>query len=449
MTTPAHIRETIAEALQDADALGEVGAELLQDFEDGAADIPFTKLGLDSLARMELLVALETEHNTVVLPSTFAGFSSLEDIVAHVDAPNGALPSSSPGHGPGQVPGHGIGNEAAAEPAPSANAQRPRVVRLFQRAVSHCATAAEMQLLLSHIADRGCPLDVATLSSWHQQARALPPGAPEKFGAVLSDWLAGTGRAMARSGRREPEAFTGRRLAPAAMLYSGPGAPGDKGLLVCFSVKGSRSLSISQTMFLQHVDAEHYDVLLLYDLWDTAFRGGLPGIGRSVREVVDWVAELDLIRQYARVRTVGCSAGVYPAMLTGRRIGAELVVGINGRFPSERHMKALLGMYFHAWRSARRRGGVPVLLTHGTTRSRDVAFAKRLRWLTGTSQLAVDMPGRDLRHNVLPPLLENGELKDFFERTVFADPQSEQFTHKAHSAMTYPAERPATAHNAP
>ena len=38
--------------------------------------------------------------------------------------------------------------------------------------------------------------------------------------------------------------------------------------------------------------------------------------------------------------------------------------------------------------------------------------------LTGARRLAVEMPARDPGHNLLAPLVEHGELRDFFERTL-------------------------------
>ncbi len=405
------IHWTIVDALQDAGVAANLDLPRLTAFATGEVDIPLAELALDSLTRMELLVALEIEFGVVVLPNAFARFRSLGDLVQHVKDTEGAAGASPSEAGlPAGLPG----------PTPAISAGAPRIARLFQRAFGYCSTVAEMHLLLSHLADRMSPLEAVALIGWQRQGRLVPPEAPPKFSAALTEWLNAFDGALQRSGKAAPEPFLGRRVSPAAMHYVGPGDRAEKTLLVGFSVKGSRTLSIAQAVFLQHVDSTKYDVLMISDLLATAFRAGVPILGADIHAVVQWVADLPMLREYARLRTAGCSAGVYPATLTGRRIGAELVVGFNGRFPSERYLGTLVKMYCHSWLSSARHRRSRVLLVHGETKRRDVAFAKRLGWLTGARRLAVRMPGRDLGHNVLPPLVEHGELTYFLERTLFA-----------------------------
>jgi acyl carrier protein len=426
----AKIRSTVAHALQDANVAEHVASSRIAAFEKGEGDIPLSDLTLDSLSRMELLVALEMEYGAVILPHVFAQFRSLSDIVAYVESSRAGLEAAPVTHASGEP-------EAAAQ-----HESAPRIARLFKRAFGHCRTVAEMLLLLSHLADRMTPLEAATFREWQRAGRLLPSEAPSKFAAALSDWFDAFEAAMRGSGKSEPEPFKGRRVSPAIMHYTGPGERADKTLLVCFSVKGNRSLSIALAPFLQHLDASQYDVLIVADLWATAFRSGVPFLGADIHEVVRSVAGLAFLRDYARIRATGCSAGVYPAMLTGRHLGAELTVGFNGRFPSERRLGTLIGMYINCWKSARRNRDARVLLIHAMNTRRDAAFARRLGRLTGTSRLAVEMPDRDLKHSVLPPLVHHGELKYFFEQTLLAPVDSPWFAERgAVAAVRFPLER--------
>ncbi len=425
------IRLTIVDALQDADAIQPISPALLAAFEKGLADVPLSELSLDSLTRMELLVALEMEYETVLSPSVFAESQSLGDIIACVErsaAELEAAPATNervPDHPPFDARCRSESGAATESDPPL-----PRIARLFRRGFRRCRTVAEMNRLLGQLADRMTPLEAAALRVSQQRGRLLPEGAAPKFGAALSEWSDGFERGMRRCGKADPEPFTSRRISPAAMYYIGPGDRADKTLVICFSAMGYRNLSIAQAMFLQHIDASEHDVLIISDIANTAFRSGVPLMGANVHEVVGWVANLKFLGEYAGLRAIGCSAGVYPATLTGRRIGAEVTVGLNGRFPSERYFGTLVRMYVNSWISSLRHRKARVLLVHSVTMRRDVAFARRLCWLTGASRFAIEMPDRNLEHNVLPPLLQHSELMFFLDRTLFAPADSELFAGK-------------------
>ena len=78
------IRQTIAEALEFANALEHVTEQDLAAFVAGSQPLTIEQIRLDSLARMELLIALETEHGVAVTPAAFERFESL---AALADAP--------------------------------------------------------------------------------------------------------------------------------------------------------------------------------------------------------------------------------------------------------------------------------------------------------------------------------------------------------------------------
>lgn len=79
MTTAEAIRATIVTALEEVGAGERVSPTALAAFEAGAADIDLADAGLDSLGRMELLVALELEHDVVVAPSVLFSLRSFAE----------------------------------------------------------------------------------------------------------------------------------------------------------------------------------------------------------------------------------------------------------------------------------------------------------------------------------------------------------------------------------
>jgi hypothetical protein len=144
-------------------------------------------------------------------------------------------------------------------------------------------------------------------------------------------------------------------------------------------------------------------------------------MGGSVTEVAEWLSNLGWIGEYSRVRTFGCSSGAYPAMLAARHLKAELGIGMGGRFPKLRTLRIrdIVGMYVHSWAAARRNPDVRILMVYGERR-RDRLFARHIALLTGANRLSLKMPGRKVPHNLVRPLLEQGELGWFLRHTLFA-----------------------------
>lgn len=415
------IRATIATALEEINVIERLERTLLEDFEEGRGDIPLADLGLDSLERMELLAALELEHGAVIEPQVFSQFSSLGGIASHVESA-----AASPGQS-------SVSPEVASEGSePDRKTELPATssVALFQRAFRGCRAVAELHQLLQTLEHRLTPLEFTSLRDWHHRGVLLPSDAAKKYEDALTSWQAGIERKMRGSGKLQPELFTSRRMAPAALHFRGPGESSSKTLLICFSVRGSRRLWIPHPVLLQHIDASRYDLLVLADPWRTAFRSGVPGMGESVHDVVRWIAKLELLGEYNRLRVLGCSAGGYPALLAGRLLGAELTACVAGRFPSERHLGEMIGMMFSSWISARRYRVGRVLLAYNETKNRDRRFARRIAWLTGANRLGVRLPGRDVGHDVMSPLVESGELGHFLERTLFSPLDTEELVGK-------------------
>ncbi len=406
------IRATIVEALLDLNATKDVPAARLTAFESTGKDIRLGDLNLGSLGRMELLVALEVEHGAVIDPEAFLDLGSLNDVVAlaqrALDGGEAARPAE-----------RRLGDE------PDRSMERaestPAIVRLFQRAFRSCRAVAQLNKLLKLLEHRLTPPQLATLRTWHEKGELIPAATSPRFAARLTEWLDQQGGLMDGTGKTRPEPYTAERIAPAAVLFRGPGEPEKKMLLICFPTVGARQMWMPNALLLQHTDAHEVDVLVLSDLWRTGFRAGVPLIGRDVDDLVGWIEGLGLASQYDRVRTLGCSAGAYPAMLTARRLDAELAVGICGRFPKlrPRHLRQIIDMHRNSWIAARRNPDARVLLIHGGKR-RDRMFARRTARMTGASRLQLKMPGRVVPHNVVRPLIEHGELGSFLRHCLFA-----------------------------
>lgn len=84
--TESEIREIVADALDYAAVPQFRGSELRAQFVSGTRDVALADLDMDSLAVMELCIALETNSGVSILPAELAEFASLGSLVKRVEA---------------------------------------------------------------------------------------------------------------------------------------------------------------------------------------------------------------------------------------------------------------------------------------------------------------------------------------------------------------------------
>lgn len=412
-TTIGTIRQQLLETLDLIGATKSMSRSLRERFVAGERDVLLSQVKLDSLGRMDLMVSIETDFGVVVTPTEFAGLRSLGHVAAHVES---RLSQDGAPHraGAGAVP------DVAPDGVPV-----PDVVRLFRRVLRICDTAARLYKALESLEHRLTPPALATLADWHRSGRLMNEQVEEKYRRALDEWLQRMQAMLASSGKAEPEPYVSHRLSPVMTLFAGPGPAEGKTLIVCFATRGGRRLMIPNTALLQHMDARRFDVLVVADPWVTGFRKGVPLLGGTAAAVIESVAQLEWLRDYGQIRTLGCSAGSYPALLMGYRLQAELIVSAVGRFPAERHVGTLLRMVLDI-RNAVKRGRRPrVLLAYGADRSRDRNFARIVARLTGGRRIEVASAGRPVTHRrFFSDMLEDRTLARFLELTVLAPVQA-------------------------
>ena len=84
--TELEIREVIADALDYAAVPRFRGSEARAEYVAGTRDIDFGELEIDSLAAMELCIALETNSGVSILPDELSGFGSLGALAKRVES---------------------------------------------------------------------------------------------------------------------------------------------------------------------------------------------------------------------------------------------------------------------------------------------------------------------------------------------------------------------------
>jgi acyl carrier protein len=411
-TENKQVRRTIVEALADACATDPSKSSLLTAFENGERVVRLKKLGIDSLARMEIMVALEVNHDVIIMPHEFPRLRTLDDIAARVLQP----PLQD------ELSQNSSTSLSESSPTPIQIDTQPYVVRFFRRIFSYCHTAAHLNKALTTLESRLTPTEVECLYEWHLGGQLFPSNTAAKFQSILVLWYQRMKRMMLGSGKSQPEPFVSHKITYTVTHFVGPGSPADKTLLVCFSIRGNRRLMIPNAALMQHTDSGRYDLLIISEPLGVNYQRGVPGLGKNLIEVIEWLAKLKLIGDYSRIRTLGCSAGGYAAVIAGHLLGAEMAVSVGGRIPSNhKHPINILHMIFTTWR-AMRKGHCPrVLVSYGADKSRDRKFASVMARLFGSNPDVVEFENEKVGHSVLARLVERGELAPYLARTIFSE----------------------------
>lgn len=423
------IRSAMIAALSE-DAKVRLKPAIIDAFEHGDSDIPLDDVELDSYARMELLVMLEVDYDAVITPETFATFSSLGDISAW------ALSAPSQGEAPTR---NRPTTRDAQEAAQQSDADA-RTLRFFRRVCHHCRTVAQLHKALATMEYRLTPLQQTLLRDQYLSGQLIAADVADKFHAALSAWFETIHRQMRDSGKRQPEPFVSRRIAPSVTHFAGPGSPSDKTLVVCFAGKGDRKLLMPNAVLMQYADAVRYDLLVVAEPLQEGYRHGVPLLGRNIDEVIEWLAQLQLMRDYQAVRTFGCSAGGYAAVIAGYGLGAELAVSSGGRFHAERYPRRILDRFLTTWRAVRKGRCSRTLMSYSADKTRDRVYARVIAYLTGGSLLAVEFTDANVGHLILQRLLQRGELAPYLANTIFAELDNEIVTaERTNVVLTLPA----------
>ncbi|MBL4712533.1 MAG: AMP-binding protein [Gammaproteobacteria bacterium] len=405
------IRSSIVQVLADVFVTNKLNPSVISAFEKGDKDITLREIGMDSLARMELLVMLEMDHDAVIMPHEFARFRSLDNIVSRV-----LTPSSKDELEQGFS---AVVNDTSA--IVTETNKQPYVVRFFKRIFRYCLTVAQLNKALTTLESRLTPIEVECLIVWHPVHRLIPSSTAVKFQTALNHWLQKMKRMMSGSGKQQSKPFTWHKIAPHVTHFVGPGLSANKTLLVCFSPLGSHNLMMPNAVLMQHTDSVYYDLLIISEPLNEGYRQGVPLLGNNVTEVVESLAKLDLMGDYCHIRTLGSSAGCYPAVIAGYLLGAEMSVSIGGRFPSERHPLRFFKMVFTIWRAKRKGRCSRVLMSYATDSTRDRNYTRVMVRLCGSSALGVECTDEKVGHLIFERLVERGELALYLARTIFAN----------------------------
>ncbi|MFK7793981.1 MAG: class I adenylate-forming enzyme family protein [Gammaproteobacteria bacterium] len=400
-------------------ALGERGIKkfkpsLIDALIKGEADIKLSKFELDSLARMDLLVALEVDYEAVITPAELTQFRYLGHLVARVLSNTKEVQT--------KIANHEVNTSINTNGM--CHAQH-HIVRLIRRAVNFCSTVTHFNIILETLGNRITPLEIEVLSEYKNSHQVLSENASDKYHEALSLWLQNIIRMMLESDKHLPEKFVFKRTSPHVRYFMGPGNKAEKTLMICFAGRNARNMSMPNTVLLQHTDATCYDLLIISEPLNQEYRDGVPHLGVNASEVIQWVMNLEMIQDYGRIRTVGCSAGAHMAIVLGYKLRAELIIAVGAIFHKISQPRKYLERLAAIWNILDKKNDTPVLLTYSKGESRDKHCARIISMLTGGNQIIVEHDSGNMGHDLLKKSVDLNKLAMLLAQTIYVEINNE------------------------
>lgn len=384
---------------------------LVKDFIDGKRDLSFRKLQMDSLARMNLLVAIEVNYDIIISPQELVRLRTLgklasriinsTDKIRNTDTPNNQ-----------QIAFENIQLQAG---------ERPYIVRLFKRFAQYCDTATQLNQIFSDLEYRLTPLDVAHIDLAHSKTALIDNPKKEKLNQAVSDWLAETKTLMFKSGNKTPEPFVFKRLTREITLFSNGNNTQQKTLIIGFTPRDAPHMMVPNSVLLQHIDAKKYDLLMIAGVNRHNYGFGKLPFGKKLKQLSQALHQHININAYQEVRTLGFSSGGFPAIVIGHLLDAKVALSIGGRFHKRKYVMANLDMILSI-RNAYKTGLCNrTIASYSANNKRDQKFAKLLHKICHAEKVAVEIKNENLPHLPLRRLIERGELRAYLAKTLFAE----------------------------
>jgi hypothetical protein len=116
--------------------------------------------------------------------------------------------------------------------------------------------------------------------------------------------------------QKDVQLFVRQEISEGVNFYSSGSDRRHKHLLICFTGIHSR-MAMPTPSFLQRIDADLLDVVILSDPTRNHFRLGCPGFGVSFPTLVDAIDKTFVTKDYLSVKTMGVSMGGLPAIRYG------------------------------------------------------------------------------------------------------------------------------------
>jgi len=213
--------------------------------------------------------------------------------------------------------------------------------------------------------------------------------------------------------RETAEPYVQQAIVPGVKLYRGREDPEGRALVVVLSGRHPRPM-VAISVFLQHLPAELFDVLLVYDETNSHYTAGVEGYATDLLSLTRRVHAEFASRGYARVYHYGVSSGGFPALRMGLMAPAHRSIAIGGLFqwPIDRLLSGAKVTAFDPICACHKGEGANLVCVHSEMK-RDIGHAQRV--IAAVKARGVRVRGVE-EHNLLHPLFVAEKLRGFNQR---------------------------------
>ncbi len=396
------LRRQIVDLIEDK-YKAQIKAAHITEFIAGKRDISLNKFNMDSLARMSLLVSLEIHYDIIISPQELARLRTLGKLAARALMLSKSKAETN------------VSLKHYFDVSMNDMDDKPYIVRFFQRLYRYCPTVTLLNQTFAKLEHRLCPQDISCLAQYHEKKALLPADAESKFYQAVTVWLNETQTLMLNSGRRHLNSFSAQKVGVGMILFSSSDKTAEKTLLIVFPPRGIRHLMMPNAVLLQHIDEQQYDLLMMPD---REYRFGAGALIRTTQ----WLQQQTWYQSYANVRTLGLSAGSFPAMMMGSLLQAEMMLSIAGRFHKKKHFIVNADKVITSWRLRKQAYRHKLILSYSINNKRDSRFARFFNKMYHGKEVAISVQDETLPHLMLRRLAERSELTPYLDNTLFAQP---------------------------
>jgi len=293
--------------------------------------------------------------------------------------------------------------------------------------LSHIANATSLNRLNLAIIDALNVMTpgetVAATEFVYQQDWQFPGDLPEDkrraFTEVVREAVGKSTRAMYRAGKPAPEPFVRYTLIPGIRLFAGDGPRQHRTLIVGFPGNGGR-LMMPLPIILQHLPAEHIDLVMVPDGVKANYRRGIAALADTIASALVKLKDC-LPRDYQRIVTFGTSSGGVPSLLAAAELGADTALAVGAGHPDDERWEASGDRTKRQLIEAASPGlaGCRVTLAYGAQSPDDAASADAIIGIVPHARkLEVAVDGVEVKHVALFPVVNAGQLRPFLTENL-------------------------------
>ena len=229
-----------------------------------------------------------------------------------------------------------------------------------------------------------------------------------------------------------PKPFIRKNIAQNIKLFTTPSNNNiNKTLIIGFTGNFFR-LMMPISIFLQNIDADKYDLLLLSDKSRKGYNNGLPGVANNITELIEYIGALSFIKDYDNVVSFGTSGGGFASLYCALKLRLNKGISIGGgystRYDPDKYTKDKAVITLK--KLSQQFPNNNLLYIFGSDCENDRKKAEFLTEHLPINTLEViSSAGNTVSHVVTAPILTEGRLSTFFNKVFSLEPVTVPVSH--------------------